>query len=57
MGEQKKIVAVTMGDPAGIGPEVLLRAFCDDGMWQGAVPVVYGILLLLVRATRRPRVA
>lgn len=47
MGEQKKRIAVTMGDPAGIGPEVLLRAFCDDGLWQGAVPVVYGDLARL----------
>jgi len=35
-------IAVTMGDPAGIGPEIVLKAFCDDGLWQGAVPVVYG---------------
>jgi len=44
MTEEKSIVAVTMGDPAGIGPEVLLKAFCDDGLWQGATPVVYGDL-------------
>lgn len=25
----KKIVAITMGDPSGIGPEVILKALCD----------------------------
>jgi len=42
MSEAGNTIAVTMGDPAGIGPEVVLKAFLDDGLWQGAVPVVYG---------------
>jgi 4-hydroxythreonine-4-phosphate dehydrogenase len=45
--EKKRIIAVTMGDPAGVGPEVILRAFGDDGLWVGAAPVVYGDLARL----------
>ncbi len=44
---EKPIIAVTMGDPSGVGPEVILKAFCNDGLWQGAVPVVYGDLARL----------
>ena len=24
------IIAITMGDPAGIGPEVIIKSFLDD---------------------------
>ncbi len=42
MSDARAVIAVTMGDPAGIGPEIVLKGFCDDGMWTGAVPVIYG---------------
>lgn len=38
----RKRLAVTMGDPAGIGPEVVVRALAEPGVYQKAVPVVYG---------------
>lgn len=38
----RNIIAVTMGDPAGVGAEVILKAFADDGLWAGIRPVVYG---------------
>jgi len=38
------IIAITMGDPAGVGAEVILKAFADDALWQGITPVVYGDL-------------
>ncbi len=44
MSHDKPTIAVTMGDPAGVGPEVLLRAFCDDGLFQSAAPLGYGDL-------------
>jgi 4-hydroxythreonine-4-phosphate dehydrogenase len=33
-----------MGDPAGIGAEVILKALFDDAMWKDAKPLVYGDL-------------
>jgi len=35
-------IALTMGDPAGIGPELILRALTDKGVLDVAEPVIYG---------------
>ncbi len=43
-----KIVAVTMGDPAGIGPEIILKSLAG-GELSGAKVVVIGCLLTLKR--------
>ncbi len=34
--------AVTMGDAAGIGPEIVAKALSDPAMPQGAIPIVIG---------------
>lgn len=31
-----------MGDPAGIGPEIILKALGHDAVWQECEPVIYG---------------
>lgn len=36
------VLAVTMGDPAGVGPEVIVRALADATVREGARPVVFG---------------
>jgi 4-hydroxythreonine-4-phosphate dehydrogenase len=38
----KPIVAVTMGDPAGIGPEVILKALCDPAIKKSCHPLILG---------------
>lgn len=35
-------VGITVGDPAGIGPEIALRAARDPAVLQACVPLVYG---------------
>ncbi len=35
-------VGITLGDVAGIGPEVVARALSDNRMWEMFTPVVYG---------------
>jgi 4-hydroxythreonine-4-phosphate dehydrogenase len=35
-------IAITMGDPAGIGPEISRRAACDPAVLEVCEPVVYG---------------
>jgi 4-hydroxythreonine-4-phosphate dehydrogenase len=39
---KKNIIAVTMGDPAGIGPEIILKSFQKPEIWKRGVPVVVG---------------
>lgn len=43
-------LALTMGDVAGIGPEVLARALADRRVWEWARPVVVGHPEVLRRA-------
>ena len=39
--EQKRI-AITMGDPAGIGPEVVVKALSNQEIYEKCIPVVIG---------------
>jgi len=39
---RKPIVAVTMGDPAGIGPEVILKALTDPAIQRVCHPLILG---------------
>jgi len=43
-------IAVTMGDPAGVGPELCLRALADDALAEICTPVVFGDAGVLRRA-------
>ncbi|WP_419656744.1 PdxA: 4-hydroxythreonine-4-phosphate dehydrogenase [Desulfosarcina variabilis str. Montpellier] len=36
------LVAITMGDPVGIGPEIISKALCDPRIKNCCQPVVYG---------------
>lgn len=38
----RSIVGITMGDPAGIGPEICLRTAVDPRVQRAAVPVIIG---------------
>jgi 4-hydroxythreonine-4-phosphate dehydrogenase len=49
MGE-RPIVAVTMGDPAGVGPEVVARALVQGQVWECCRPLVVGDTRTLKRA-------
>lgn len=42
MTTTKPRIAVTMGDPAGIGPEICLRLLADDAAEACCVPLVFG---------------
>lgn len=39
---QRSVVGITLGDPAGIGPEVVLGALQDEEVYTRCVPVVIG---------------
>ena len=38
----KKRIAITMGDPAGIGPEVVLKALGESFVYERCIPIVIG---------------
>ena len=45
-------VAITMGDPAGIGPEVVLKAVAEDEVRSVCVPLIIGDAQLLAHTAR-----
>ncbi len=49
---RKPIVAVTMGDPAGIGPEVVRKALADPRVRRVCSPLVLGDWEVLARALK-----
>ena len=49
-------VGVTMGDPAGIGPEVALKAVADPRVTEVCEPVLYGVRTAAERARFAPGV-
>ena len=38
----KPLIAVTMGDPAGVGPEICLQLLANEEVCQLATPVIFG---------------
>lgn len=53
MPSRKPVIAVTMGDPAGIGPEIILKALEDRGVRRVCAPVVIGDFKLLAFLAKR----
>jgi 4-hydroxythreonine-4-phosphate dehydrogenase len=45
----KPVIAITMGDPTGIGPEIIAKALCDETITGICRPVVIGDEDALVR--------
>ena len=45
----RPLVAVTMGDPAGVGPEVALKALAEPEVHELCRPVVFGSAAVLAR--------
>lgn len=46
------VVAITMGDPAGIGPELCLRLLSEPSVLSECTPVVFGDAALLNRVAK-----
>jgi 4-hydroxythreonine-4-phosphate dehydrogenase len=40
--KSRPVLGLTMGDPAGIGPEICLRALCEPSVLAQCVPVLFG---------------
>ena len=49
----KPIIGITMGDPAGIGPEVVVKAVTDEMIKQICHPLVFGSYQVISSAVRK----
>ena len=49
----KPLIAVTMGDPAGVGPEICLQLLANEEVLALATPVIFGDARLLARCARQ----
>ncbi len=49
----KPLIAVTMGDPAGVGPEICLQLLANEAVREVATPVIFGDARLLSRCARQ----
>lgn len=50
--EKPLVIAITMGDPAGIGPEVILKALREPEISEICIPVVIGSSKVLKECAR-----
>ncbi len=46
----RPVVALTLGDPASVGPEVVVKALASGGLHEACVPVVVGDRRIVARA-------
>lgn len=46
----KPTIAITLGDPAGIGPEIVIKALCNPQVFEACNPVVIGERSVVERA-------
>ena len=53
MKAARPILGLTMGDPAGIGPEICLRALRDAEVRELCVPVLFGDAAVLERVAKK----
>lgn len=49
----KPVLGLTLGDPAGIGPEICLRALLEPSVRECCVPVLFGDIAVLERMGRQ----
>lgn len=50
--KDKKIIGITMGDPASIGPEISVKAFADPALFEKCRPLIVGDAKIMEEALR-----
>src|SRR3974390_2514956 len=50
--DERPILGLTMGDPAGIGPEICLRALREPSVLENCIPVLFGDAGVLKRVAQ-----
>ena len=56
MSKRRPVIAMTMGDPAGVGPEVCLKAALDAGVQRKCAPLIVGDMAVLRKHARRMKI-
>ena len=49
---KKPVIGITMGDPAGNGPEITIKALAHKDLYERCNPIVVGDAKMLEQATR-----
>jgi 4-hydroxythreonine-4-phosphate dehydrogenase len=57
MSQTKPRIAVTMGDPAGVGPEICLRLLAEEAIAEMWTPIVFGDADILHRVAEATNLA
>lgn len=52
MSKTKPIVGITMGDAAGIGPEIIVKALSQSTVYEECRPLVIGDAKIIEKAVR-----
>jgi 4-hydroxythreonine-4-phosphate dehydrogenase len=52
MKNNRPVIGITAGDPAGIGPEIILSALSDSGLYKLCKPLVIGDIGVLAAAKK-----
>lgn len=52
MAQARPVIGITLGDPAGIGPEIVLGALKSRDLYEACVPVVVGNVEILRRCAQ-----
>lgn len=52
MSKQKPIIGITIGDPAGIGPEIVIKALNNRVIRERVIPLVIGSVSVLQRVSQ-----
>jgi len=53
MKDKRPVIGITMGDPVGVGPEIILSALADDTLYTVCTPLVLGDAAWLAAVARR----
>jgi len=48
----KPIIGIPMGDPAGVGPEIIVKALKDENIYEVCCPLVIGDAKIIEKATQ-----
>ncbi|MCX8071899.1 MAG: 4-hydroxythreonine-4-phosphate dehydrogenase PdxA [Candidatus Binatia bacterium] len=51
--DERPVIAITMGDPAGVGPEVILKALRQPRVRRSLEPLLVGVPTVFVECARR----
>jgi len=54
--DEKTTIGITMGDPNGIGPEIIIKSLCSSEIQRICSPVIYGDVAILNEAKRLSKI-